>query len=139
MKKVLTILTATIILASGFQISMDRHFCGGNLAGVKISVTGQMASCGMEDPEESYPAGGLLLRTHCCEDIVTVFKIDNNYSPAFSVLTEPINDNLHIYSNAADLIRSYKTTLTLLFTDVSPPGNLMSTDVDLSDICVFRI
>ncbi len=36
------------MLASGMKVSIDRHYCGGQLAATKISVTGKLASCGME-------------------------------------------------------------------------------------------
>jgi len=55
MKKVLTILIAAFLLASGMQVSIDHHYCGGSLAGTRISLTGKLASCGMEKPESSCP------------------------------------------------------------------------------------
>lgn len=139
MKKVLTILIVAIILASGMQVSLDRHYCGGRLIDVRISVTGKMASCGMEDTEESCPVQGNHLKSHCCDDVVTIYNIDNNYTRSYPVLPETSNSNFQIFGIPATLTGNYKAVLTVLNTDVSPPGYLMSTDVDLSCICVFRI
>lgn len=139
MKKVLTILIAVILLASGMQVSVDRHYCGGNLADVSISITGKLASCGMESTNQSCPADGLLLRNHCCEDVVTFFSIDNNYTPSFTFLPETQNDNLNIFVIPVGLNNSPEASITSFFSDISPPGNLMSTAVDLTNICVFRI
>jgi hypothetical protein len=55
MKKVLILLIAVILAVSGMQISLDRHYCGGQLADVRVSVTGKLASCGMENEEPVCP------------------------------------------------------------------------------------
>jgi hypothetical protein len=139
MKKLFAILIASFLLASGMQVTLDRHYCGGNLADVRVSITGKLASCGMESTNPSCPADGLLLRSHCCEDVVTFFSIDNNYTPSFPFLPETQNNNLNIFVSPVGLNNPPDASLKSLFSDISPPGNLLSTSVDLADICVFRI
>jgi len=128
-----------LVLAAMLHLTVATHYCGGEVAASKISLSGTLASCGMEVDGVSYPVEGLQLKSHCCDDVVTTYNIDNNYTPSYSFLPENFNNNLQIFSIPAVLTYNNSRTLSFLFTNVSPPGCLMSTNVDLSDICVFRI
>lgn len=139
MKKVFSILMVFLVLTAMFHLTIATHYCGGHVAASEISVTGRLASCGMEAFEEVYAGTGTLVRTYCCEDVVTSYNIDNNYTPSFSFFPESVNYNINNLFIVADLSFSLNTFSSLLYTDVSPPDWLLSTDVDLSDICVFRI
>lgn len=121
------------------HISVATHYCGGEVVASKISLSGELASCGMETDELSKPGEGLQMKSHCCDDVVTTCSIDNNYTPSYSFLPETYTPGTQVFSFPADLSFNYSALLISLFTDVSPPGYLLSTAVDLSDICVFRI
>src|SRR4030042_4261887 len=108
MKKVFTILIATILLASGMQVSIDRHFCGGELADVKFSVTGKMGSCGMEQDEPICPNHSVIIN-NCCEDQVTFYSISSKYFPEYYKLSHPTTgkDIPVVFVSNIDIRNSY--------------------------------
>ena len=127
------------MLSAMFHITVATHLCGGEVAASLISVTGKLASCGMEGSEKESPLSGTYFTRHCCDDIVTSCGIDNNYTPSFSFLSESYQYNFQVFSIPAGYPVYNQAVLESQCTDASPPGVLMSTNVDLSDICVFRI
>ena len=139
MKKGLSIGLVLVMLAATFNLSVATHFCGGSIAGLKVSLTGQLASCGMESAERSLPVSETIFTTHCCEDIVTSCGTDNNYTPAYSFLADSYQFNFQYISLQAESLVVRRTVLASQYKVVRPPGVLMSTGVDLSDICIFRI
>lgn len=127
------------MLAATFNLSVATHFCGGSVAGLKVSLTGQLASCGMESGERSLPVLETIFTTHCCEDIVTYCETDNNYTTTYSFLADSYQFNFQYISLQAESPVVRRTVLASQYKAISPPGVLMSTGVDLSDICIFRI
>ena len=137
MKKVLSILASVILLLSGLQISVDRHYCGGRLVDAKISFSGEMASCGMEESEKK-STENLSFDKRCCEDQVTFYSLVNNYSPEYSSFEVPAK---------------FKTDIPFLLSDniarnsfveekkswSHPPGNFNQSRLTQPDLCVFRI
>ena len=137
MKKVLTILIAAFLLASGMQVSIDHHYCGGSLAGTRISLTGKLASCGMEKPESSCPDHQGIDKK-CCEDQLSFYSISSNYYPEYFKLTYPTSERGTIYLLTGNIIsdNSYNPDL---FNWVFPPGDYFKSRLTQSEICVFRI
>jgi hypothetical protein len=139
MKKVLSIFLSMVLMLSLVHISVAMHYCGGKVYSSKVSLTGVLATCGMEVTDQSQLHHGTNLTKHCCDDFLTLYGIDNFYTPSYFFIPESYQNNFHV------LALHEKSTVThLIETDyiaanVSPPGELMSTCVDLSDICVFRI
>jgi len=140
-KKVFSILTAILLLTAALHFSVARHYCGGELAASKISLSGGLASCGMESNEESCPFGPSSdhLKSHCCDDVVSYYSIDNNYTQSQTVVT----DSYRVTSFIPEIIivSSFYTLnrISRFFTDTGPPSYPTCTAVDLTDICVFRI
>jgi len=139
MKKGTSISLIILILIGMLHISIANHYCGGKIAASKVSSSGLLANCGMEGTDMQVPHSGTNFAKRCCDDIVISYSIDNKYLPSFyfvpdsyqfkfQILSVPVLSSLYPISN-----------LKLLDTNVIPPGVLMSTHVDLSDICVFRI
>jgi len=137
MKKVLTILITTILLASGMQVTIDRHFCGGSLAGTRISITGKLASCGMEKPESSFPDHPVYNKK-CCEDHISYFSISSNYYPEYYKLTYHSSERGSIHLLTGNIIsdNSYNPDL---INWAFPPGDYFKLRLTQSEICVFRI
>jgi hypothetical protein len=139
-KKVFSISFVLLILTAMLHLTVATHYCCGNVAALKISLTGKLASCGMEEcMEKDYPTTESHIFTHCCDDVVTFYSIDNNYTPSFPVVPDFYQYNLQVFNIPAGLPVHPSAGLTSLYTNVSPPDALMSTSVDLSDICIFRI
>lgn len=141
MNKVFSLALATLISAAMLHLSVAEHYCGGKETALKVSVTGKLAECSMEYSEKELPPlSGTYFTKHCCDDVVISCGIDNNYEPSYSFVPEFYKYNFQIFSIPSWLSHnSYYTDLIPIYTNVSPPAVLMSTKVDLSDICVFRI
>ena len=121
------------------HISIATHYCEGKEVATTVSLSGKLASCGMECMEEELPLHGTCFSNHCCEDIITYSGISSIYSPTYSFVSETFQYNFQVLAIPVEISAKSQTDKNLLYTNVSPPGVLMSTNVDLSDICVFRI
>jgi hypothetical protein len=139
MKKAASISMLLLMIAIMLHISVATHYCGGNEVASKVSLTGKLANCGMEGSENSVTLPGLRFDKHCCDDVVTSCGTDTNFFPSFSFIPESFQYNFQSILIPSGLTADSFTGLSPFYTDVSPPGALMSTYVDLSDICVFRI
>jgi hypothetical protein len=138
-KKVFSIFLSLLILAAMLHLTVATHYCDGNVAVSTVSLTGKLATCGMECSEKGLPLSGTNFTKHCCDDIVTFCGIDSNYTPSFSFLPESYQYNFQVFSIPTGSPVYYIAVLKSLYTNVSPPEALRSTSVDLSDICIFRI
>ena len=139
MKKSLSVSLVLLMLAAMLHISVATHYCCGKIAASKVSITGKLADCGMEGSKKELPLSGTYFTKHCCDDAVTFCGTDSNYLPSFSFIPETGQYNFQVF--AIPVRFSYNSCIVLnsLYTSVSPPDELMSTSVDLSGICVFRI
>jgi len=139
MKKFFAIPVSLLILLSGMHITIATHFCGGEIAATKVSITGKEASCGMISDEKSNTSAETILASNCCENKISVYSVDNNYAPSafqFKEITHPVLQVFFIPEGFA--FRSSFPLLTTL-TNVSPPDNYLASAVSMADICVFRI
>ena len=139
MKKVFSILFALIILLSGMHLTVDSHYCGGKLAAVKISTTGEKATCGMEDEADLSLPMGDSFKSICCNDDLTTLTTDSNYSPSHSQGIDFIKKVTAVYaiplSEAIPEVGISKNSHPIL----SPRDVFRKTSVSLASICVFRI
>jgi len=138
-KKGISILFAAVMMAAMFHFSVATHYCGGHIAASKVSLTGKLAGCGMEDPHKQLPPAGIYFSKHCCEDVVTHYSTDNNYIPSVFNIPACRDFNIPAQGLQSESTISLAGVYNLLYSGISPPGALMSTNVDLSDICVYRI
>ena len=122
------------------HLTVATHYCGGNVAALKVSLNGKLGSCGMVGcTENDYHPGEAHIFTHCCDDVVTFYATDSNYTPSFFVIPDFYQYILQVFYIPDGLPVHSSAGLILLYTNVNLPGVLLSTSVDLSDICVFRI
>jgi hypothetical protein len=138
-RKAASIFLAVLVLLTGLHLSIASHFCGGQLADVKISLTGKDASCGMEAESDSSFPSGKFIKTHCCTNDLTTLTVDSNYSPSFAKSIDVLQKVIHISG-----IPLTEIVKDLAFTHyshpiLSPPGIFRANTVELADICVFRI
>ncbi len=139
MKKIFSISLSLLMVVAMLHISVAIHYCGGKEVATTVSLSGRLASCGMTCSKEEIPLQGTNFSRHCCDDIVTVCGISSNYSPTYSYVPESYQYNFQVLAISAVLPAISQVDIYPLYTNVSPPGALMSTNVDLSGICVFRI
>ena len=138
MKKLLAISFALLILLSGMHISMATHFCGDRISATKLSVSGELASCGMEGSVDECSVAVKLKGTNCCKDKLAAFVVDSNYNQTFSEFKAFSQNILQVFILPAFLTNHPQTTVNLFCTNGSPPGHYLVSDVSLPYICVFR-
>ena len=138
MKKYFAIPFALLILLSGMHFTIATHYCGGEIASTRISVTGKLASCGMTSDEKSKTSSETSLASNCCEDEIAVYSVDDNYAASQFHTSEITHTVLHEFYIPEGSFHSNFPLITNL-TNASPPGNDMVTAVNRTDICVFRI
>ncbi len=139
MKKILSILSAILVIAAMFHISVARHYCGGVVVATKISLTGKLASCGMETKNENCPFSGYFLKTRCCENNIIVYSIDNTFTLSnfkYSAFKHFFSDS---FTKAFSVILIDKFFSASGYSVNDPPESLLTSDVVLSKICIFRI
>ncbi len=137
MRKVFAILITLVILASGMQVSIDHHYCGGVLAATKFSITGKLASCGMVKAECS-TSDRSSVDKRCCEDKLTTYGLQTNYIPEFSRHSDNIKFAQPGVAPACDFhLRA--NDLNSFNSRVFPPGARPRPGNTLSEIRVYRI
>ncbi|MCB8995498.1 MAG: hypothetical protein H6538_07815 [Bacteroidales bacterium] len=139
MKKVYSIFLVILILLGGMQLTFSAHYCGGKFAAAKISVSGEKASCGMEEAETTCPSATNQVKSHCCDDETAVYALDNNYSPSTSIAIDFSQNTLQVFHLPVRVLDPISSKFITLLTDVSPPDDILTSAISLVDICVFRI
>jgi hypothetical protein len=138
-KKILSISTIVLTLAAILNISVATHYCGGMIASSKVSLSGELSSCGMENDDIVQPAiSGLIFSSHCCENIVKRYNVTGTYFPSFSSFPESFQQHIQTFE-VPELSFRYAFAPLKNLTSESPPVILYNSHVDLSDICIFRI
>jgi hypothetical protein len=134
MRKVLTIPVIILILFSGITVNLAFHYCGGQLADKKISLAGNLASCGMKTvPNDNQTS----INSFCCENSFSSYTFNNTYLPPVPAK----NDHEIQEFPVTDIILPAKTEE--LFTSceipLRPPGIFSPSYVELDVICILRI
>ena len=139
MKKLLSISIALLMLLSGMQLTISQHYCGGELAQSKVSLTGHIASCGMESGTDDCTQTGNRVKSSCCNDQVSVYSVDHNFTPSFTNFHSFAQNVLQVFIVPESTSIHSSTAINLSSTDTNPPENLLVDAVSLPKICVFRI
>jgi len=122
------------------HITIATHHCGSaDETFDKVSVTGELASCGMEGCDDQSPSQGKHFTKHCCDDKVSVLEVDNNYSPSSFEFKAYTQQNLQVFDISESFQFYSLNAVNHICTSVSPPGYFIVSEVSLPDICVFRI
>jgi hypothetical protein len=138
-RKGISILFALLMMLSASLFTVATHYCGGKVAATKVSLSGKLASCGMESDEKGCPSAGKHLKTHCCDDKISAIGIVNIFTCSFPHSDE-INQNLtQLYYIPVRQSLHFLTVNNSVDTSKSPPEAFVSKGVDLSSICIFRI
>lgn len=130
-----------LVVTAMLNFSVARHYCRGELVASRISLSGILATCGMETGNEECPYGqsGDLIESHCCDDVIASYSIDNNYTPATKAYTGPSQAKIHVPVTLVESTVTLSVILHQNWSDISPPRQLMISAVDLPYIGVFRI
>lgn len=139
MKKILFIVLASFVLLSGMHLSVAKHFCGDEAPVVKISFSGEKATCGMEVEGTTSPVHHDGLSSNCCRDEVSLFVVDN-FDSYSSLQIKAISQQItQVFLVAVNEVYYSQSLIFQAYVDVSPPDNITANAVSLPKICVFRI
>lgn len=94
----------------------------------------------MEPGEHNKAFPGTRISSRCCEDESIIYSVDNQYAPS-KLLYRTIPQNLVLSFNITTILTYHFTHQSIASNSAtgSPPGNLMTSAVNVSEICVFRI
>jgi hypothetical protein len=138
MKTLLSIPLIILILFSGVSVKFASHFCGGSYASTKVSLTGELATCGMEHPSVNNSLQDIY-RNNCCNDIISAYSICNNY------ISSEYNPDAHrpqvisMIFVPADYLCDHKQIINTPYSNLRPPGNYYPNSVARPALCIFRI
>lgn len=134
MKKVVSIPLMILILFSGITINLASHYCMDSLVSSRISFSGKLATCGMEDHGTRKDG---INAENSCANISHSYTFSSNYVPSFEKnivkLIPAVSD---IISIAAFLPEN---TVSVSGTYIQPPGLFSPNNVNRETICVYRI
>jgi hypothetical protein len=139
MKRAASILFVLVLLLSGLHITVAKHFCGGNFVASKISLSGSLASCGMENSDGICPVALTRIASHCCDDKVNVVGTIGIYTGPLLLSQDYHPEKLNDLYNTA-ICQLYSSIHPKQpYTNYHPPGIFNTKQVKLENICVFRI
>ena len=138
MKRIISIPLMIMILFSGISVKFASHYCGGRVAATKVSLTGELASCGMEHQSGTKPSPDFF-SSHCCDDVTSSYSISTNYFPSLYVVNDPGQQVTHIINVPCDFLISKDISNFTSYSNKRPPGNYCPNSVVRQVICIFRI
>jgi hypothetical protein len=139
MRTGVSILFTILMTFTGAHLTIATHFCCGEIAATKVSLSGKLATCGMEGDEGSCPAGGSNVKTHCCDNSMVTIGIINNFDPPCTIQNETYRHITHAFFMPVDQNFTNTPYPKIIFTDTGPPGRFPASAVDLDFVCTFRI
>jgi hypothetical protein len=139
MKKVISVSLTFLLLMAILHLSVAIHYCGGNIAASKISLSGKLTSCGMEVGNKDLPLAGLIITKRCCENVLATYGINSIFFPSFSSVPESHSKLFEVFIVRVNQALNSTFPIKSICTNVSPPGAFAYSNVDLSNICVYRI
>jgi hypothetical protein len=134
MRKVLAIPVIILILFSGITVNLAFHYCGGHLAAKKISLSGGLASCGMETETSNDQT---TIKNFCCKNSLSSYTFTNIYLPPAPVK----NDHEIQEFPVTDIFLPAVTEELFISCEIParPPGIFSPSYVELDVICILRI
>jgi hypothetical protein len=139
MNKGFSITLSILILAAILHISVAIHYCDGKEVATKVSLSGELASCDLECSGIELSLPGTNFKKHCCDDLLTYCGIESNYELSSSFVPASCQYNFHVLSLPFRFSANSNSDLIPFCSNLSPPGELLSANVELTNICVFRI
>ena len=136
MRKLITIPIIILILFSGITVNLAFHYCAGQVAEKKISLTDTLGSCGMEGKEHHKNDG---FRNLCCEDKVSSYTFNNIYIPSPIVKDDAVDYELPVLEIFFVSITDFTASFIISDALGSPPGPYSPSYVDLDSICILQI
>lgn len=121
------------------NLTISTHYCGGEIAEAKVSLYGELATCGMEGPDDTCTFPGNHLESTCCSSEISFFSVDNNFTTSINKIINTEQAVLQLFVIPLNINLHSITEISHTSTDSGPPENLLVDEVNLSKICVFLI
>jgi hypothetical protein len=138
MKRIFAILFSALVLVTGMHFSFATHTCQGQMAGVKLSFSGEKASCGMESDSRNY-SGQKAVSEECCHDKISFLSVDDSSNPTLLKIIDITKELAQIFIFPVSTIHSSLIQFPIISADISPPDESVASAVSLAGICIFRI
>jgi hypothetical protein len=138
MRKVLSIPLIVLILFTGISIKFATHYCSGSVFATKVSLSGELATCGMEHHVD-YNSHQENITKHCCEDVLSAYAIDNNYFGSSFHLDNPGMQGIHLFIVPLDINIDEIAVLNPVIRNIRPPGMNDFHSPTIQALCVFLI
>jgi hypothetical protein len=138
MKTILSIPLIILILFTGVSVKFATHYCGGYVAATKVSLTGELATCGMESGSESKTLQQTL-GNHCCDNTLSAYSICNNYFASSFNIEVPGQLVTNLLLSPYGYLSNYETNFNTSLSEIKPPGIYNPNSVDRPVLCIFRI
>lgn len=127
------------MLIALLHFSVATHYCMGKVAASKISLSGDLATCGMENDENEPSQTDTHFTSHCCDNVLVFCGINGTYFPSFTFVPESFNNDFQVFNVPANMNTCSIASSDPIDKYTNPPGVSLSNNVDLSAICIFRI
>jgi hypothetical protein len=138
MKCLLAIPLALLMLFTGISVKFAAHYCSGHIAETHISLSGQLATCGMV--HQSVNNSSMVIFTkHCCYDVISSYSIGNKFFPSvfnFPQIEQHLTQLLYI---PEDNLLHQRMSIVTPIKNIRPPGANSPNDVYLPSLCTYLI
>ncbi len=138
MKTLISIPLIILILFTGISVKFATHYCGGYVAATKVSLTGELATCGMERPSDNNSLQDTY-NNNCCDDITSAYSICNNYISSSYFVNDPGQQVTYVIDVPADYMSNQEIIINTSNNNIKPPGTNYPNSVTLPALCIFRI
>lgn len=138
MKTIASIPLILLILFTGINVKFATHYCGGSVAATKVSLNGELATCGMEHSTHSKSVQQILTK-ECCEDYTTSYSFCSNYFPTVYSTNETLQQVKSVIDTTPVNRDFQEFILNQSITSIRPPGTYSPNSVSQPSICIFRI
>lgn len=138
MKTLISIPLIILILFTGISVKFASHYCGGYVAATKVSLTGELATCGMESKSDNNTQQKTFDK-HCCDDITSAYSICNNYISSSYFVNDPGQQVTYVIDVPADYMSNQEIIINISNNNIKPPGTNYPNSVTLPALCIFRI
>jgi hypothetical protein len=137
MKTILFIPLLIVILFSGINVTLSSHYCGGSLVANKVSVSGGIATCGMEQTN-SKAIDYVSFGRKCCEDHILILMLSNSCFPDYLQLIKPLHGKKVIYFQST-LLSECQLFNSSSPANLFPPGENFTSRLNQPYLSVLRI
>jgi hypothetical protein len=138
MKTLISIPLIILILFTGISVKFATHFCGGYVAATKVSLTGELATCGMERQCDKNSLQ-YTYKNNCCDDITSAYSICNNFFASSYNFDDPGQQVVNMFAVPSGYLSNQETFIITSDSDFRPPGTNHPNSVDRPVLCIFRI